>query len=116
MPGDEDFKYRACLYRLANRSIRRGLCGIADMAWYKGDVTMGIYPAELQHFPQWVCYRIEHRNGKATKIPVNPHTGAKASVDNPSTWGTFTEALAGMRRWRCPGIGFVFTSGDPLRV
>jgi primase-polymerase (primpol)-like protein len=74
---------------------------------------MAIYPVELQDLDQWVCWRIEQRKGKVTKIPVNPHTGAKASVDTPSTWGAYADALAGMQRFGCAGVGFVFTSDDP---
>ena len=71
-----------------------------------------IYPPDLQPLRQWICWRIERRNGKATKIPVNPRTGANASSTDPSTWGAFDEALASMRRLQCAGIGFVFTPID----
>jgi primase-polymerase (primpol)-like protein len=71
------------------------------------------YPHELRNRRQWVCWRLERRKGKATKIPITPRTGANASTDDSSTWGTFDEALAGVQRFRCQGIGFVFTAADP---
>ena len=59
-------------------------------------------PAELTALPQWVC-------AYANKVPINPKTGRNASVTDPTTWGTFVEAVAA----GCPHIGFVFTEQDP---
>ena len=75
---------------------------------------MRTYPFELQALPQWVCWRLELRKGKATKIPINPHTGAKASTTEPATWGAFDAALARMQRDGYPGVGFVFAVSDRL--
>ena len=59
-------------------------------------------PAELRERMQWVVCGPD-------KVPCNPRTGQRADVTDPSTWGSFNEALNnGMRH-----IGFVFTSGDP---
>jgi putative DNA primase/helicase len=74
---------------------------------------MAAYPTELQALRQWVCWQLERRNGKDTKIPINPRTGTNASTDDSATWGTFNEALVGTPRWRGAGIGFVFTAADP---
>lgn len=38
---------------------------------------------EIQSVKQWVAFRFEERNGKRTKIPVNPHTGGNAQTNNP---------------------------------
>jgi hypothetical protein len=67
-------------------------------------------PAELKAYPQWVSWRYVERGGKRTKMPVNPRNGLEASVTDPSTWGTFEEAVA------LPGgrIGFVFYEDDPF--
>jgi primase-polymerase (primpol)-like protein len=75
---------------------------------------MRIYPGELQNIRQWVCWRLEKRRAKATKIPVNPHTGAKASTTVPSTWGAFDVAIARMQCDGYPGVGFVFAVSDPF--
>jgi hypothetical protein len=61
-------------------------------------------PAELQSRPQWVCCQPD-------KIPLNPRTGQYASVSDPTTWGTFEEALS-TQLW----IGFVLTADDPYTV
>jgi predicted P-loop ATPase len=47
--------------------------------------------------PVWVDWRIVMRNGKRTKIPYNPNTGKKAEADDPSTWGTFDQAVEGQK-------------------
>lgn len=59
-------------------------------------------PAELRQRMQWVVCSED-------KKPRNPRTGALADVNDPSTWGSFSEACGnGMKH-----IGFVFTDGDP---
>jgi putative DNA primase/helicase len=74
-------------------------------------------PAELKALPQWVCWREESRgNGKMAKPPIDPKTGGKASVSNPSTWATFEVALEYYEEFKehgCCGIGFMFTAEDP---
>jgi primase-polymerase (primpol)-like protein len=60
-------------------------------------------PDELKPFRQWVCHR--------EKVPMNPHTTAKASVNDARTWGTYAEAVRAAPAF--DGIGFVFTPTDP---
>jgi len=71
-------------------------------------------PEEMKALPQWLTWKKELRDGKETKIPINPHTGGMAAVDKPSTWGTYEVALAAARKNGNAGIGFVFTDGDPF--
>lgn len=71
------------------------------------------FPPELQTLEQWVIFRLETRDGKATKVPYNTHTGSMASVRNPTTWSTFAEARATCDRLGAGGIGFVFSDFDP---
>lgn len=72
-------------------------------------------PAELKAYRQWVCYRlVPGKNGRTEKIPINPHTGNTAETDNPKTWGTFDDVVDAMTRYRCDGVGFVFTEDDPF--
>ena len=61
-------------------------------------------PGELQQRAQWVCCRPD-------KIPLDPRTGQRASVEDPSTWGTFAEALA-TNLW----IGYVLSADDPYTI
>jgi putative DNA primase/helicase len=72
-------------------------------------------PESLRQRAQWVVWRYETRGGKATKVPVDPRTGKRASSTNASTWATFDEAVAA---WRSidyyAGIGYVFAVDDPF--
>lgn len=70
-------------------------------------------PAELRDRPQWVGWRMEVRNGKPTKVPVNPATGGYARNNDSATWGTFAEAVNCATARNLAGIGFVFTKSDP---
>lgn len=71
-------------------------------------------PAELTALSQWVCWRLETRQGKPTKVPYQPNA-ARARVDDPQTWSDFAavvEAYGG--RFGFSGIGFVLTADDPF--
>ncbi len=70
-------------------------------------------PAELKSRPQWVGWRVEAREGKPTKVPVNPGTGKNADPTDPATWGAFEAAAAGVAAGRWCGIGYVFSKDDP---
>ncbi len=74
--------------------------------------------AELQEYAQFVCWRygaLDQTTGKRKKIPLNPKTGGAASVSEPTTWGSYDEAMALKARARLvDGIGFVFTESDPF--
>lgn len=71
-------------------------------------------PAELKERPQWVCWSYRERDGKRTKLPIDPKTGALASSTDPSTWSTFGEATLSLEWGHHDGIGFVFTANDPF--
>ena len=71
-------------------------------------------PSELKKRKQWVTWKFGAENGKRSKIPINPRTGAKASVRNPETWGSFEETIGYCREHNFRGVGFVFTESDPF--
>ena len=71
-------------------------------------------PASLRERDQWVCWREEERDGKPTKIPVTPGTGAFASSTDPDTWDSFETALRYVETGSADGVGFVFTDDDPI--
>ena len=73
-------------------------------------------PEQLTERPQWVCWRLETRDGKPTKVPYTPGTERRASSTDLMTWATFEEALAAYEAGEPPydGIGFVFCSADPF--
>lgn len=71
-------------------------------------------PDELKDYRQFILWRYEQINptGKPTKVPYCPHTGKKASVTDPSTWGYFEDAYTS--KTPCNGMGFVLTGDDPF--
>ncbi|GGM66568.1 primase-polymerase (primpol)-like protein [Halarchaeum rubridurum] len=69
-------------------------------------------PDALTACAQWVCWAERERDGKATKVPLAPHTGAYASVREPSTWASFEVAQRAARSAAVDGVGFVFTDDD----
>jgi len=70
-------------------------------------------PEEIRQLDRWVCWKIEERDGKPTKVPVNPSTGGQAMSNNPQTWGTYRQAVSSVKKYSCNGIGFMF-NGDGL--
>ena len=64
--------------------------------------------AELAGLRQWVCWRAGERDGKMTKIPVQP-SGINASTTNPHTWATLEACQAAVGKSDIRGVGFVFT-------
>jgi len=74
---------------------------------------LGNHLPELRERPQWVGWRTAERDGKPTKLPINPNTGRMASSDDAMTWGTYAEAVAAYERYDLAGIGFVFAATDP---
>ena len=72
-------------------------------------------PEELITFPQWVAWKDKKRpNGKIGKIPINPITGSFAKTSDPTTWGSFKDAVEYFENNRLKGVGFVFSEKDPF--
>jgi hypothetical protein len=66
-------------------------------------------PQKLKTLPQWVCWKYVTRDGRLTKVPFNARTGQFASASDPSTWATFSEAVAAadiLGNNNYEGIGF----------
>jgi hypothetical protein len=72
-------------------------------------------PPELQAYRQFVAWSYEepNRNNKPKKCPINPHTGRKANTTDPSTWGSFEDAIRCADVRNLDGIGIVFGEDDP---
>jgi len=66
-------------------------------------------PDTLTDRDQWVCWTTERRDGKPTKIPVDPHSGKFASSTDADTWATLEQAQAYHDDSpKSDGVGFVF--------
>src|SRR5262245_23338001 len=72
-----------------------------------------IVPDDLSEIGQWVLWRYEKREGKATKVPYQAGRRRASSTD-PRTWTSFRAA---MKEWQLApgwyaGLGFVFSRQD----
>lgn len=68
-------------------------------------------PSELKSVAQWILWKSEVREGKATKVPCDAQ-GKPVAVNDPESWWTY-EAAAGQAEKHNLGIGFCFTKDDP---
>ncbi|WP_178917845.1 hypothetical protein [Natronomonas gomsonensis] len=73
-----------------------------------------VIPETLLEYDQWLCWRAEQRNGKSTKIPIDPTSGEFASTTDPETWADFKTASEQVQFGQEDGLGFVFTDADPI--
>jgi len=74
-------------------------------------------PEQLTERPQWVCWRLEEREGRPTKVPYVPGTDRRASSTDLMTWANFSETRAAYEAGKplaYDGLGFVFCSADPF--
>ena len=76
-----------------------------------GDFNLDLVPGELKKLKRWVNWRAVQRKGKATKIPINPTNGEPASCADPSTWGTYDQAVERLKLEGINGIGFQLGAG-----
>lgn len=74
----------------------------------------GSMPGELRAYSHFVVWRPIAIQGKMKKVPLNPRTGETASTQDPTTWGSFADALTALSRGAGKGIGFVFANDDPF--
>lgn len=75
-------------------------------------------PAALRERDQWVCWRLEARDGddKRTKVPYQAaRPNRKASSKAEHTWSSLALALqtAADPRHQFDGVGYVFSADDP---
>ena len=80
-----------------------------------GPLTDIIVPDDLSERDQWVLWRYEERNGRATKVPYQVIHRPASSTD-PATWASY-EAVTnawGRAPSRYAGPGFVFSAQDPF--
>jgi hypothetical protein len=75
---------------------------------------MEAIPKKLLEYDQWVCWRMQERKGKITKIPYNPISERPAKTNDPETWTDFKLAAEACEEYGFDGIGFVLTDLDPF--
>ena len=72
-------------------------------------------PDELKARPQWGGWRFyQKENGKWSKPPVDVQTGRFAMTNDPTTWASYSDALAAYEQgsFSLDGISYVFTADD----
>lgn len=79
-----------------------------------GDLEVSSLPDRLVAHDQWVCWQTKDRDGKATKVPIDPAAGGFASSTDSDTWTDVEAALAHLESGDGNGLGFVFTVDDSL--
>lgn len=73
-------------------------------------------PVELKGYNQWVVWRYVMRDGELTKMPFQPMSMNAAKSNDPSTWGTYVDAMdtANNPATNCDGVGFMLSPDDPF--
>ena len=72
----------------------------------------------LKELPNWVCWKfvwkVDKKGvGKWTKPPYQPRIPRLLAKNNdPSTWGSYEQALAAFEAGKCDGIGFNLSGTD----
>lgn len=70
-------------------------------------------PVQMTAVNQWVCYKAIPRNGKITKVPVNPDNATPIDCNNERNWLAFNDAVSAITTNEAiTGLGFVFTEND----
>lgn len=70
-------------------------------------------PPEMLEYNQWLCWKSAMRNGKQTKIPIDPNTGEFGRANDSRTWTNYQSAKDFSDQNNI-GLGFVFTEDDPF--
>ena len=69
-------------------------------------------PLEIRESTRAVLWKYEIREGNRTKVPYVPSDPSRrASVTDPSTWGTFSEARDAFEDGKAEGVGIVLGEG-----
>ena len=67
-----------------------------------------MFPEELIELDRWCVWEYVERDGKTTKLPINPLTGELAKSNDESTWTSYEHALYAFKTRRGDGLGFFF--------
>ncbi len=66
-------------------------------------------PERLRGFPHFIVWQYERVEDELKKPPFDPKTGKRASVRNPETWGSLSDAQAAYETKQYAGVGIVLT-------
>ena len=66
-------------------------------------------PDELKQLNNWCVWVYQERDGKVTKVPVDPVSGELAKSNDPSTWCDYDTAVNVWQNTNANGLGFFFT-------
>jgi len=72
-------------------------------------------PEELMTGKRFVCWQMQERDDKQTKVPMSPH-GGLAKVNDASTWGDFLEAVNHCEEKHLSGIGIILSKNEGLSL
>ena len=68
-------------------------------------------PQELKNNASFCVWKMEKRQGKPTKVPYNPKTGALARTNDPATFSDFGTAMKTYALGGWDGIGYRVSEG-----
>lgn len=71
-------------------------------------IIYDLVPYELKELKHWCGFKLENRNGKTTKLPINAYTGDYGKSNDESTWSDFQTACDSVNKFGCDGIGIYF--------
>jgi hypothetical protein len=75
-------------------------------------INVGRLPPDITSSRRAVLWNYEERDGKSTKVPYVPsRPHQRAAVDDPSTWGCFSDAVAAVFDGKADGAGIVLGDG-----
>lgn len=69
-------------------------------------------PNLMKEQPRWVLWALKEKEGKLTKIPLNPKNGKPAKSNDNTTWSNFNDSLVSLEKHRdANGLGFMLGDG-----
>lgn len=73
-----------------------------------------LLPDGLLELDQWICWRVDRRDGRDEKIPMQADREQIAKSTDPDTWSDYESAVETATEYEDFGLGFVFTEDDPF--
>ena len=71
-------------------------------------------PHALTSSAQWVCFKLEEKQGKLTKEPYNARNGRHADTSKAYTWTSFQDAVDALHRYTT--LGYAVYEHNSVRV